>query len=119
FSARNKSTHDCAARLSHSRTFASAKAIDGAHAGFRGSIHLAVASVAWRLVSLVVVTPNEIPVSLGHVGLVRHQSHSGSRDGAWQARSSILINAARHDRDLRRVELADKGRPRGCLDRLR
>ena len=58
---------------------------------------------------LVVVTPKEIPVSLGHVGFVRHQSHSGSRDGAWQARSSILIDAARDYCDLRGVELADKG----------
>ncbi len=48
-----------------------------------------------------VVASNEVPVSLGDADLVCDQPHPRSRDGAWQARSSIVVDAARDDRDLR------------------
>ncbi len=94
-------------RLSHPRTVASAKAVHGARARFGRGICFAVACAAWRLVSLVVVTRNAIPLSLGNADSVCDQSHSRSRDGAWQARSSILIHPARDDRDLRGVAFAE------------
>jgi len=50
---------------------------------------------------LVVGTKNEIPVSLGDARSLCDQPHSRSRDGTWQARSSILVDAARHSRDVR------------------
>jgi hypothetical protein len=44
-----------------------------------GAICFAIACAAWRLVSLVVVAANEIPVSLGDAHFICDQPHSRSR----------------------------------------
>src|SRR5207302_922678 len=111
------SAHDRSVRLSHSWTVAFAEAILGTRTRVGGGIHFAAACAVWRLVSLVVVTPNEVPLSLGDADPVRDQSHSRSRDGTWQARSSIVVDTARDNRGLRGLELADKSSPKrfpGC-----
>ena len=57
-----------------------------AHATRSGRrVRFAIAWVAWRLVSLVVVAANEIPVSLGNADFICDQPHPRSRNGAWQA----------------------------------
>ena len=62
---RNDSAHNCAAGLSHSRLVELAETIHGACARSGRHTDLAVARAARRLVSLVVVTANEISLSLG------------------------------------------------------
>src|SRR4029077_4769058 len=74
----------------------------------------AIARAAWRLVSLVVGAPNEIPVWLGNADFICDQPHPCSWHGAWTTRSSIVVDSADRDRDLRRLEFANSaGREHG------
>ena len=56
---------------------------------------------------MVVVAPNEVPVSRGNAAFVCDQPDPRSRYGAWQAGSSIVADSAGRDRDLRRLEFAN------------
>jgi len=104
FSSGNNSTYDSAARLSNRWPVDVAKAVHGARDRSGWGACIATARTAGRLVSLVVVATNEIPVSRRDAGLIRDQSHSRSWDRARQARSSIVIDVTGDDRDLRGME---------------
>ncbi len=69
---RNHSAHNCAAGLSHSRLVDLAETIHAARDRDSRRADLAVACAARRLVFLVVVTANEISLSLGDADSVRN-----------------------------------------------
>ena len=71
FSAGNNSPHDRAAGLSNPWLVDLAGAFYRAWNRFGGRVNLTHARTDWRLVSLVVVAANEVPVSLGVADSVR------------------------------------------------
>ena len=114
FSAGDDAAHDCAAGLSDRRIVAVAESVHDPFTRSGRRVCFAIARAAWRLVSLVVVAANEIPVSLGNADFICDQPHPRSRHRAWQARSSIVIDPAGRDRDLRRVEFANSATRKYC-----
>src|SRR5207248_1009279 len=107
---RDNSAYNCAARLSHSGVLDFPEAIQRTCDRSGRRIYFAVARAARRLVSVVVVKANEVSIPLDHPDRVRDQSYSRSWNGARQARSSILADAACDNRDLRRMEHAGRTR---------
>ena len=103
---RNNSAHNCAAGLSHSRLIDRAETIHAPRDRSGRRAHFAVARPARRLVSLVVGEADETQISVGDADAIRDQPYSRSWNGTRQTRSSILVDAVRNDRDLRRMEPA-------------
>src|SRR5262245_18534926 len=104
------SAYDCSPRLSHPRPVDFPDTIHDPRNRCGWGTHFAVARAGLRLVSLVVVEANQTSLSVDDANPLRHQSYSGSWNGARQARSSICGDRTRGDRDLRRVEPASRSR---------
>src|SRR4029453_19032747 len=85
FSRRNDSAHHCAARLSHSRVVHPAETLYDTRIRSGRGAYFATARSTGRLVSVVVVTANEIPLRLGNSDFICNQSDPCSRNRAWPA----------------------------------
>ena len=85
FSAGDDAAHDCAAGLSDFWIVVGVKSLH--HTSHRSGrcICFAPARAVWRLVSVVVVAANAIPVSLDTADFVCYEPQLGSRHVAWQA----------------------------------